>query len=222
MDWVGHFDRLATLPGTSDNTYKVNGFIYPHIVDCIRSCVRHILTAEKPSCIIDIGCGDGSVTGSFSEIIPVYGIDGSKNMLKLANAHGLKTVHCNFEDILNLDLRPRGPTCIVLCECLVCVRDTNKFLTDIITFASQLESKIIISIPYQYSIARRLFQLFSTSKTRLLCETEILSPFLDNGFTAIVYNVFPILGHKRQKSYSKHGFFDLLALNRVYLIQAMN
>lgn len=174
-DWVDHFDRLARAKTES---HEVNGFKSKSITNKIRNCVKEAIQRENPKLIYDVGCGDGSVTAAFTNSVDVIGIDGSINMLRLAEKKGLSTRNKHFSEISNLDFEDKEEdVCILLCECLVCADDPIQFLDKIAKICQEKGYALILSIPSSSSFIRKLY--------KLLIQEDIQMPKLSKVFNLL-------------------------------------
>jgi len=183
-NWINHFDKLA-VAAHINHTYKLNGFKSKLLARTFRQCVQALIVKYYiPSNIIDLGCGDGSVTAQFSSITKVFGCDGSTNMLKLASSKGLIPISLDFDDLSTLTRLPIiDGTCVVICESLVCSSNPYLLLVSLSHIIRQSKVSVVLSIPNPHNLLRKAFNFFENSKFNYITESAVkvaLSPITNS------------------------------------------
>lgn len=82
----------------------LRGNVHFHNVDKELSYIKSLLDSEKKNIrtAIDIGCGDGRITKKIKTMLDIplfYGMDINGQLLKKAQAKGIKTIRCNANKI---------------------------------------------------------------------------------------------------------------------------
>lgn len=92
--WRDTFHRRAATPGES---FKRNGFLLRSGTDCLRRTVLDLVGDVQGQSILDVGCGDGSVSAVLAANNNVTGLDLVQDMLMHAAEKGLTPVEGSME-----------------------------------------------------------------------------------------------------------------------------
>lgn len=137
---------------------------YHNTHDAVR---RAIGTLNGQSTILDIGCGHGELTKSYTEIHTVVGVDMSHKQLLAAQSKGLFGVRA---DACDLPFRNNLFDVVVMSEVIQHVDEIDTLLSGI-QRVTKPGGKVIISTINQDSIVRRVYRIYTRrkeiSKTRL-------------------------------------------------------
>ena len=154
----------------------VNGSRYPSKIGLFssHSQISKLINALKPTSILDVGCGDGSLLERLiAEGPSVWGVEPDLNDSKIASKKGIKVIASNVEDAfqgLNLEF-----DVILYADVLEHLHNPELILKKTKAFMRST-SKIIISVPNIANISTRiglLFGKFNYTERGILDKTHL-------------------------------------------------
>ena len=180
--------KSAQIASLVDRNLMFEDYYYLSSVNTeLKKHFRNFATSKliNAKFVLDIGSNDGILLRPLNQLgIKCVGVDPSKNVARIANNEGLKTIVSFFDDkCADLILKNYGyPDNIVASSVFTHIENPNKFIKDLKSISTD-KTSIYVEIEYLSSLITKLqFERFYFDRPHYYSVHSMKQLFLKNGF----------------------------------------